>query len=208
MHMLFIHRSVGAHLIRYGDLRAKLNAQDIQFDDYDNNLGTLTHDSGTTDSSAISISGNNTNPDNLEAFFSQWNNILDDYDLVMIKSCYPNSHIKSDKQLEKVKRQYQRIIKAFIDHKKQLLILTTPPLRPFMTNKAEAQRANKLAAWLMSQAKDNIHVFDFRKLLVNDQGMLKASYRHRFMPWDNHPKAKAHIAIAPQIIDFITSATV
>jgi len=201
--ILFIHRSVGQHLLIYGDLRAKLEVKGIKLDDYNNNAGTLTQNDGTTDNSVISMPGNNTNPDNLEAFFSNWNGVLNNYNLIMTKSCYPNSHIKSDEQLEKIKTQYTSIINAFNNHKKSLLILTTPPLRPITTNNSEAERADELANWLVNQAKGNIHVFDFRKMLANKRGMLKAGYRHWSMPWDNHPKAIAHKTIAPQLATYI-----
>lgn len=203
MKVLFIHRSVGQHLIKYGGLRQLLQTHSIKFDDFNSNDGVLTHNDGTTKNNVITMPGNNTNPDNLEAYFKNWDRKLDEYDLVMIKSCYPNSSIKSAEQLEMIKNQYTQIIKSFNDHKKQPLILTTPPLRPLMTNRLEVTRAESLAEWLKAQTSKNIHVFDFRNQLTDRKGYLRAGYRHWSMPWDNHPKARAHKAIAPVLANFI-----
>ena len=127
--VLFIHRSVGRHLIEQGHLRELFKDKAIRFDDYDNNSGTLTRGDGTTANDVISMPGNNTNPDNLAEFFRGWPEILDGYDLIMVKSCYPNSHIKDEAQLDKIKASYSSIIKSFNDHNKRLLVLTSP-LRP------------------------------------------------------------------------------
>lgn len=208
--MLFIHRSVGKYLINHGNLRQLLAAEGIQLDDYNNNDGLLTGADGTVSKDVIKMPGNNTNPDNLAAFFSKWSAVLDGYDVVMIKSCYPNSHIKSIEELEAIKNLYSGIIKSFSDHKKPLVILTTPPLRPIFTNPTEAKNANKLAEWLVTQAGNNLYVFDFHKLLAEptgkNVGMLRKKYRHWLMPWDNHPNAAAHKAIAPQLVAYLAAS--
>jgi hypothetical protein len=155
----------------------------------------------------ISMPGNNTNPDNLAAFFKQWPSILDNYDTIMIKSCYPNSHIKDEPQLQKIKTQYQAIFETFTTHQKQLILLTTPPLRPLLTNQKEARLASELANWLVATAATaGIHVFDLHHLCAEAtgkyRGMLKHEYR-RLLPWDTHPNHMAHKMLAPQLADFI-----
>lgn len=207
MRILFIHRSVGHNLIQQGSLRVLLRQKGFELDDYDNNNGLLTHSDGSIENSAITMPGNNTNPHNLADFFSQWNPILDPYDIVMIKSCYPNSRIKSEPQLADIKKQYQRIFQAFADRPKQrLIVLTSPPLRPVFTNLDEAKRAQQLAAWLMGQASNTIHVYDLHSTLAEPvgehQGMLKRSYR-RLMPWDNHPNRLANQTVAPELVESI-----
>lgn len=207
--LLFIHRSVGHHLLEQGRLRDHLSAE-LQLDDYDNNLGILTRNDGTTTTEGINMPGNNTNPDNLVAFFRQWPSVLDNYDTVMIKSCYPNSHVKSEQQLQSIKVQYQAIFEAFVAHRKQLILLTTPPLRPLLTSQTEAKLASELAYWLAaSAAKMGVRVFDlhhtYAEMSGKHQGMLKREYR-RLLPWDTHPNRIAHEAIAPQLARFIRSA--
>lgn len=205
MKALFIHRSVGKHLMHYGKLRFRLNAKNIEIDDYNNNTGTLTHNDGRSEISTTLIPGNDTTPSNLDDLFKKWNKTLNDYDLIIIKSCYPNSRIKDKEQLEQIKGHYQNIIKACAAQNIRLLILTTPPLRPSSTNNTEVKFADALATWLMRQANNNSQVFNFRKLLTNNRGMLKASYRHWSIPWDNHPKAKAHRVISPLLVKYIAS---
>lgn len=202
--VLLIHRSVGHHLIEHGNLRELLKNKGVLLDDYDNNLGVLTHDDGTTHQNAIAMPGNNTNPDNLAAFFTEWPNILDNYDLIMIKSCYPSSHIKNKAQLAKIKESYDSIITSFGKHQKHLFILTTPPLRPLLTNQTEAQLSSDLADWLVLQKSSSVQVFNFHHALSETEGhfkgMLKRQY-HRAWPFDTHPNKKAHQAIAPQIAE-------
>jgi hypothetical protein len=204
--VLFIHRSVGHHLIEQGHLRELLKDKAIDFDDYDNNSGILTRSDATSANDAIRMPGNNTNPDNLAEFFSGWPELLNSYDLIMVKSCYPNSHIKDEAQLDKIKASYKSIIKSFNDHNKRLLILTSPPLRPLFTNQTEARLSGELADWLTSVAGGNVQVFDFHHALAETdgrhKGMLKRKYR-RLLPFDNHPNQKAHQAIAPQVVDVI-----
>jgi hypothetical protein len=206
MRALFIHRSVGHHLIQHGNLRELLSAKDIALDDYDNNTGLLTTSDGVAEKSTFEMPGNNTNPENLSEFFRNWHESLQNYDLVMVKSCYPNSHIKDKTQLTKIKGHYATIIDSFSQHDMPLLILTSPPLRPLFTNGAEAKLAAELADWLNGQTKNQVRIFDFHNLLAESGGkhvgMLKRSYR-RLAPWDNHPNNAAHKNIAPQLVEFI-----
>jgi hypothetical protein len=208
MRILFIHRSVGRHLLKYGNLRKLLNGHDIRLDDYNNNDGTLTYDDGKSVENIIRMPGNNTNPDNLADFFKSWPDVLNGYDLMMIKSCYPNSHIKNKAQLDKVKQSYSSIIKSFKERNKKLFILTTPPLRPLFTNPTEAKLSSNLADWLMDQLKTN--AFDmhhyYSEVSGRNKGMLKPEYR-RLTPWDNHPNRKAHKSAAPKIVSTLTQKT-
>ncbi len=205
---LFIHRSVGEHLLKYGNLRSLVNAKNISLDDYNNNNGLLTLNDGTKNAETIKMPGNNTNPNNLADYFSNWSSLLNDYDCILIKSCYPNSHIKDETQLEKIKTSYKSIIGSFNKCNKQLVIITTPPLRPSFTTPNEAKLASDLADWLVAFNQSNVHVFDLHHLHSEQsgkhKGMLKAEYR-RILPWDNHPNRKAHRLAAPKIADLLSS---
>lgn len=208
MRVLFIHRSVGHNLIKEGNLRTLMDAVTIELDDYDNNTGHLTRANGSVTKSSINIPGNNTNPDNLAAYFKRWDEQLNNYDWIMIKSCYPNSHIQDEAQLETIKQSYEHIFEAFYMHDKLLILLTSPPLRPLFTNQREAQLASKLSEWLISNANSQLKIFDFHKLLSEETGqhtgMLHRSYR-RWVPFDNHPNKKANKDLAPKLVAFIAS---
>lgn len=207
--VLFIHRSVGHHLLRDGKVRDLLNAKDISLDDYDNNNGLTTYDDGETTTGVIQMPGNNTNPENLAEFFAAWPSVLNGYDAVVVKSCYPNSHIQDGVQLEKIKERYRVILKTFNSRTKHLILLTTPPLRPLFTNANEAKLAGELADWLVTLASPNTHILDLHRIYAEPagkhEGMLKRSYR-RLLPFDNHPNKKAHQAFAPSLVAFISKA--
>ncbi len=207
MKVLFIHRSVGNNLIREGNLRSLLQKYNFGLDDYDNNSGLLTLADGSVGHSSINIPGNNTNPDNLAAYFSRWDELLDSYVLIIIKSCYPNSHIRSDAELETIKSHYINIISTFTGHNKRLIIMTSPPLRPLFTNQQEARLANRLATWLATQTSKQVSIFDFHHLLSETsgrhKGMLRRQYR-RLLPYDNHPNRKANQIITPKLAEFIS----
>lgn len=210
MKVLFIHRSVGHNLIKEGGLRKLLEPHKIDLDDYDNNTGILTTSDRLVINNAINIPGNNTNPDNLASYFNQWDKQLDKYDLVMIKSCYPNSHIKNRAQLDAIKKSYTDILGVFRSHKKKLALLTSPPLRPLFTNQQEAKLANTLGEWLVSKEGKYVQVLNFHKLLSEESGchngMLRRDYR-RLLFFDNHPNKKANRNLAPVVADFVFKTT-
>lgn len=200
---MFIHRSVGQNLIDDGDLRpllistAKKAGLEIKFSDINNNEDK-------------SIPGNDTKPENYADYFST--HYLSE-DLVIIKSCYPNSNIGSDGDLNELKSTYKKLADAFLaSSSSKLLIMTSPPLRPVRTNPHNANRARLLATWLTQQEFGRrVEVFDFFDLLAEpadhtNGNMLKKIYR-RPLPWDNHPNKRAsqHIApiLATKIVDFL-----
>ena len=202
---LFIHRSVGRNLIQEGNLRAQIGSG-VALDDYDNNTGILTRSNGSTEKDALIIPGNNTNPDNLAKLFYEWPALFNLYDLIIIKSCYPNSRIKDEGQLRHIKDEYDSIIRSCGARKKQLLILTSPPLRPLHTTKTEARLSEALANWLVVSGGHYIRVFDFHGTLSETngrhKGMLKREYR-RLLPFDNHPNKSASLTVAPLVARII-----
>ncbi len=200
MKVLFIHRSVGQGIISKGELRTLLQPS-VMFDDFNNNTGVLTQHSKKTSLGMLKALGNDTTPSDLERLFTQWPEILDNYDLVAIRSCYPNSHIKDADQLEKIKAMYTRMIDCVRAHQKHLLIVTTPPLRPGFTNNREISHADALAMWLVAQTSEQVTVFDLRHLL-SEEGVLKRMYRS-WMPWDNHPNRHGYRASAKKFAAII-----
>ena len=126
------------------------------------------------------------------------------YDVLVLKSCYPNSNIQSDEQLEMAKDYYQSIA-SFMQTKPhtKLLLLTSPPLRRSRTTRENAKRAQQLHVWLSEQDfGSTVCVFDFYSKLADATGQLRRDYQ-RLMPFDSHPNAKASQVIAPQFIQSI-----
>lgn len=200
MKVLFIHRSVGQGIISKGNLRTLLNS-DIKFDDFNHNTKTLTCHDGEVIHDVLPEIGEDTKPADIERMFASWPVLLDNYEVIAIKSCYPNSHIKTHEQLAKIKDTYMRMIEYVSTHGKHLLILTTPPLRPHFTNSTEILHADDLAAWLVTQTSDKVSVFDLRHLL-SEKGVLKHEYRSWF-PWDNHPNRRGYKASVDAFADIL-----
>lgn len=160
--------------------------------------------------------GGNTRPKDLSVIFSdnvaaQYKLIQDQalrYDIVAIKSCYPNSNITSDAELESIKQHYQTITDFFTNHNKHLVILTSPPITPLMTRHDRAARARLLANWLSNtNIGKNVRVFNLYDLLAVSGGgrhanMLRKEYR-RWLPFDSHPNMQASREIAPLLLGFL-----
>ncbi len=206
MKILFIHRSVGRNLMVEGGLRDLLQERGVALDDYNNNNGILTASDGSIAANAIKMPGNNTNPDNLAQYFMNWDGLLGDYELIVVKSCYPNSRIKDDTQLKLVQQSYQAIFEAFAAHERCLKLLTSPPLRPGFTNRAQADFADRLNKWLLDSQNEYVQVLDFHALLAEEEGrnrgMLCREYR-RWLPFDNHPNRKANQELAVVVAEFV-----
>jgi len=154
--------------------------------------------------------GSNTTPRDYATLFSDaYTSLFKDFvmkhDVIIIKSCYPNSNIKSDDELQTIKSHYGSIASFFAQHSnKQLIIITSPPLVPLRTNTANAARARELALWLSHETFNaNINVFDFFDMLAdhaNDHvNMLRRTYR-RLLPFDSHPNKQASKNIAPKLV--------
>lgn len=188
------------------------------FSDFDQNTGILQAEN-TDEKPLWKFPGNDTKPSDYAELFSfekqqgsdpTLTDILK-YDVIVIKSCYPNSNLKSREELEAAQAAYQSILSFFdVQPTKKLIILTSPPLAPIKTNPQNAARARSLANWLSSNTlAENVFVFDLFDLLAAEpdekQGnTLKKSYR-RWLPLDSHPNKRASQDIAPKLVDFLSS---
>lgn len=221
MKVLFVHRSVGHNLIEDGQLYGLASEAGIELNDYDHNDKSL-GDGTSRKRLGYEFEGGNTNPDHYAQLFSdaglksqkQALDFILDYDLIIIKSCYPNSNIQSDEQLEQDKKYYSQIADFFsCQLGKKLVILTSPPLMPLRTSRAAANRARQLSNWLFEQDfKENVFVFNFFDLLAEQPGRraantLKKHYR-RLLPVDSHPNPKASKEIAPLLTDFLVKKVI
>lgn len=215
--VLFIHRSVGRNLIKAGKLHKLATDAGLTMDDYDHNTGTL-RGRNTEKKLSIVFEGGNTNPDNYALLFSEdgaknqkaAHKLVNSYEVVIIKSCYPNSNITSDKHLETLKDLYQQICKFFREEwpDKKLIILTSPPLVPLKTYSSAGDRARKLSDWLSSgKLGANVAVFNFFDHLADSDNLLKKGYR-RFIPIDSHPNKRASKHTASLLIEFIKEEVV
>ena len=220
--LLFIHRSVGRNLINDGEMYRLVReiGQPFILSDFDQNTGLLQSDSVPPKQTGWHFPNNDTKPASYAALFSEERfNDKDPllrailaYDIIAIKSCSPNSNIHTETELRALQQLYQRITAFFArQHSKRLIVLTSPPLMPLMTTKANAARARMLTDWLTHITfAPNIFVFDlFNELAVpagqQQANTLRRGYR-RFIPFDSHPNASANRAVAPKVVDFFCHA--
>lgn len=213
--ILFIHRSVGRNLIDDGQLREQLTAIGCALDDYDHNNHVLTSAAGEQTNLGETFSMPDTTPADYAALFSRSgrdeqikaHELIAGYDMVVIKSCYPNSQITNDEQLVTIKEHYTNIAKFFLERKQQqLVVMTNPPLRKSRTDAASAGRARQLNDWLSSIGfGQNISVFNFFTLLADpNKNTLRRDYQ-RLTPLDSHPNKQASQDIAPLLVAHIQS---
>jgi hypothetical protein len=86
------------------------------------------------------------------------------HDVVMFKSCFPNSNITSDAMLDEYKQHFNALIPTFQANPDILFLgMSTPPLVKAKTTPDAGRRAREWAHWLTSSyARDvkNIRIFD------------------------------------------------
>lgn len=125
------------------------------------------------------------------------------HDVVMFKSCFPNSNIDSEAKLEEYKKHFNALIPTFQANPEILFIgMSTPPLVKAQTNPEAASRARQWAKWLnTSYAKDvkNIKIFDLFNALAIAEGKPDENTlvpQFAMNKEDSHPTAEGARAVA------------
>ncbi len=141
------------------------------------------------------------------------------YDVIIIKHCYPGSNILEDtgdtkinserKSLENYKLQYDALkdkMREFPETK--YIVWTIPALVKNKTTQEQAVRANRFSKWMKEEwdePNDNIFIWDFRFLETNGEIYLKSEYARSES--DSHPNTSLASNVAPlfcqRIIDII-----
>ncbi len=124
------------------------------------------------------------------------------HDVVMFKSCYPNSNITSDAMLERYKTDFAALLPTFVAHPDILFIaMSTPPLVKRQTTPAAAKRAREWSRWLTgdyaARAK-NVKVFDlFDALAIAPDAPNANTLVPQFASGrgDSHPSAEGAQAV-------------
>lgn len=228
LNIIFLHHSVGENLIIQGNVRDKMTLLGYSFWDHGYNSQGLTNPKGEKLGFCYDIPSNkngrrgngNTDPVGLSLLFQQPvhfppNDALSRillHDVIIFKSCYPNSAIKSDKMLHQYKQWFLGIRNVIDKYPNKLFIaFTLPPLHPLATNREEANRARRWANWLKSSAfldgHSNIFIFDFFNLLADSSSnMLRPEYQRNQNNSDSHPNATANRIIGPIFVDFVNTS--
>ena len=220
--IIFLHHSVGNHLIEQGAVREQFNQVGYNFWDHGYNWQGLRDPQGNPSGYAYNVPNDNTDPDGLARIFNQqqysiplntFSGLLQ-YDVIITKSCFPTSNISSQEQLARYKTWYQEMRDAMDSYpEKVFIVMTQPPLNPKETNSETAARARMLANWLKSpeflEGHPNVFTFDFFALLSEDDpnavdfNMLRQEYR---VGEDSHPNQFANETIGPLFVDFVIDA--
>ncbi|GAG40137.1 unnamed protein product, partial [marine sediment metagenome] len=226
--VIFLHHSTGKNLIAEGGVRELFVQKGYRFWDHDYNTTGLTRPDGSLAGISYDIpeitpgkrGGGNTDPEGLAVLFSQpvhsppdnaFSRLLQ-HEVLIVKSCFPNSAIESDAMLEQNKRWYLQMRDVVDQHTDKVFIfLTSPPLHPKATTAGEGARARALANWLTSdeflEGRANLFVFDFFDQLADPQtDMLRAAYQRDPESSDSHPNTVANQVVGPRFVEFVDQA--
>ena len=176
--IIFLHHSTGRLLIEQGNVRPLLAELGYQFWDHGYNHEGLIIPDGTPANANYRIPGNrgngNTDVDGLAELFTQpvtdppsnaFSHLLQ-HEIIVVKSCFPNSAVESSEMQEQFQTWYLQMRDIMDQHTDHIfIIVTSPPLHPQQTNTDEARRARAIASWLKSDeyliGHPNVFVFDF-----------------------------------------------
>ncbi len=143
-------------------------------------------------------------------------------DIIMFKSCYPNSDITSDganignpveavKTLSNYRATFDSLQTLFAQHpEKKFLYITAPPLVPSATNPENAARAREFNNWVKTEfvnqyrqqtGLDNFYVFDFFDFLADSDNVLKQDFRRSEN--DSHPNRKGNLSATKTFMQFL-----
>jgi hypothetical protein len=210
--MVWLHHSTGDEILR-GGLRAALAADAIDFHD-------INYKQAVVDGYVI---GDHTDPKDFpramntpkyfDAIRSWERKDGKPHDIVMFKSCFPNSDLKSDAQIEEYKGYYLSMLPTFEKHPKILFIsMSTPPLVPEQTTPENAARARRWARWITTEyarGVPNVKIFDlFASLAIlegkpgeNTLALQFATSKH-----DSHPSPDGARAVTRLFIPWLNRA--
>ena len=218
--MVFLHHSVGEGLLDVGGLRDQLLEMGILVKSatYGDQIGEdtdMNHWVGKFEERMQDIFD----------FSSHGNQYRSDgktNDVVMFKSCFPNSGIVAEgeapgnptapeRTMANYKATWEQLQSQMAGYPNKLFVyLTAPPQVPEVSSPDQARRAREFNTWLMTEylpaykkstGLDNLVIFDLFGVLADDQGFLKAAYR---IPKDGdcHPNVKGSQAASKAFLEF------
>lgn len=198
MRMLFIHHSVGRYLLRDGELRRLLRDRcpTIELWDHDYNEHGLSDAEGQrVKGGEFPVPDDNTDPEGLVHLLQEFApgaslaERAGDFDAFLLKSCFPNSNIRSKADLERLFETYESLTEACAKLSQRVVVISTPPLVIERTTPANAARAQELNAELVRLLPDRgVPVIDIYSVLTSGlsvSGTLSFKYR-KPLPFDSH----------------------
>jgi hypothetical protein len=195
---LFIHHSVGAQIISQGELRQKLSDAEPSLELWDhhyNDIG-LSDAGGSSLGTSFPIPGDNTDPAGLLAILQgieanePWAERAKTFDVLMLKSCFPNSDVASDAAATSLKEIYRQMREVAVALPSAVVLVSSPPLVLEVTRPGNAARAADIAAWLGSYwAGPRLGYANIFDPLTYHSGPARGTLRLRYRrarPGDSH----------------------
>lgn len=148
--ILFVHHSIGRQLIEQGGLRERLPGAELWDHDY-NEIG-LSDPGGRRTGHAFPVPADNTDPEGLVALLGALCSgtlaHVPEHDVLVVKSCFPNSDIRSDEDGARLRETYGALREAASALAQHVVLVSSPPLVVESSWPAAATRAADLATWL------------------------------------------------------------
>jgi hypothetical protein len=209
---LFIHHSVGGQIIQQGGLRQKLSEAmpSLELWDHHYNGVGLSDGGGSSLGTSFPIPGDNTDPDGLLAILQGieadelWAARARTFDVLILKSCFPNNAIGSDADATSLKEIYQQMREVAVALPQAVVLVSSPPLVFEATRPDQAARATDIAAWLganwIGPRLGYANIFDPLTYQFGPaQGTLRLGIR-RMRPRDSHLAVAGAQAAASAIV--------
>jgi len=206
--MIFLHHSVGRGLLERGKLREQLLNRGILVKG-----ATFGDELGENTDMNFWLEKFRTRMPQILSFKAHPNQYRSDSitnDVVVFKSCFPNSDIIADgaepgdpsvpmRTIANYKALFAQLRQEFAKYPKTFFIyLTAPPLVPELTTPVNAKRARTFNTWVVNEfvpaykretGLDNFAAFDLFAVLADNDNVLKAEYRQD-IEGDSHPNTK------------------
>jgi hypothetical protein len=218
--LLFVHHSVGDNWLNYGGLKAQLLSARIGVHSctYGDEIGEHTDMYDWAPKFKNDI-------EKIFKFDYHPNNYYKNNrqnDIIMFKSCYPNSHIVGEgeapgnptekiKTIWNYKAVFNELKDVFKEHpQKTFIYVTAPPMVPKETTPESAKLARLFNEWITGQfvkeykdstGLNNFLVFDLFDILADKEGMLKLNFRAN--DYDSHPNEGAGQAATQVFMSFL-----
>ena len=219
-HLVFLHHSVGNGIMYTGGLRDSLL-----------NLGVVARSCTYGDEIGQNTDMNHwlnkfkNDMPRIFSFRAHPDKYYDDgtaNDIIMFKSCFPNSNIigegtapgdpnSPEKTITNYKAVFEGLKTEFAKYPKKLFVyVTAPPNVPGATTPENAARARTFNTWLVEEylpayksetGLDNFYIYDLFGFLTGPDNMLKPEYRGSH-PQDSHPNTAGKKAAAKAFIEF------
>jgi len=218
--MVFLHHSVGRGILYEGGLRDSLLDMGILVKGatYGDEIGEKTdvhHWPAKFQNDMKRILGFKAHPD-------KYYSAPETNDIVMFKSCFPNSDIAGNGQLpgdpassERTMANYRAVFEQLKGEMakypdKLFIYVTAPPLVPESTTPERAANAAAFNRWLIGEylpgyeketGYTNLVIFDLFSVLADETGFLREDYR-RPGKGDSHPNTRANKVAAAKYMEF------